>query len=64
MAVLQAQQTAGLPTAPLHGDINKLVHKCRRAVLEGGPQQLDQEIFIQPKEDQEGHHEVLHYGCP
>ncbi|GAB0205133.1 E3 ubiquitin-protein ligase Topors-like [Grus japonensis] len=49
MAVLQAQEMAGLPTIPLHGNINKLVHKCHHAALEGGPQQLDQKIFSHPK---------------
>jgi len=52
------------PPAPLHGDINELVHKCRHVVLECDSQQLDQQIFIQPEQDQQGHDHVLHYICP
>ena len=61
MAVLEVQQTVGLPAAALHSNINKALYEHRRAVSEADPQQPDQEIFVQPKEAQGRHDEVLHY---
>ena len=61
MAILEVQQTVGLPAAALHSSIDKALYECRRAVLEADPQQPDQEIFVQPKEAQGRHDEVLRY---
>jgi len=52
-AVLQAQQTMGLPAAALHGDIDGVLHECRRAMLQVDLQQLAQD----------GHDVVLQHGC-
>ena len=59
MAVLEAQQTVGLPATALHGDIDKLLYECRRAILEADLQQPDQDVFVQPKEAQDRQDELL-----
>lgn len=61
VASLQAQQAVGVPAAALHGDIDKLLDECRRAMLEAGLQQPDQDLFVQPKEAQHGQDEVLQH---
>ena len=55
---------SGLHTAQSHNSIDEVIHKCCRAVMQEAPQQLDQEVFIRSGEDQAGHDDVLHDGCP
>ena len=64
MAVLEVQQTAGLPAAALHSDIDKPLHEGLCVMLQADPQQPDQDIFVQPKEAQGRHDKVLPYGYP
>jgi len=64
MAVLQAKKTVGLLAAALHSGIDQALYEHHCAVLETGPQQPDQEIFIQPKKAQGRNSEVLLYDYP
>jgi len=53
---------AGLPYALPHSNMNKLLHKCWHAVLEGGLQQVEQQLFVHPMVGQDGQDVVLHHG--
>lgn len=62
LALLEVQQTVGLPAAELHGDTEKLLDKGRCTILEAELQQVDQDLFVQLKEAQHRDDEVLQHG--
>ena len=64
VAILQAQQTVGLPAAALHGDIEELLDERRRTMLQADLQRLDQELFIQPEAAQHRCDEAFHGVYP
>lgn len=61
--VVEAQKTAGLPAAALHSDTDNLLDECCCVALEADLQQPDRDLFIEPKEAQDGQDEVFHHIC-
>lgn len=63
MAILNPQQTVGLSAALLNGNMDELLDKSCHMILEADLQQLDQGLFIQPKETQGRQDEVPNHAC-
>jgi len=63
IGVLEAHPVSGLPAAPAHDGVNKLVDEAPRVPAQGGLQQLHHSLLIRAEAAQAGYDEALRCCC-